>query len=173
MRQSRRAFVAGAAACWAGCVGPSAGPTSDAETDSTADRRTANVPADQPETPTCERDLPSGGLAGSGTLAPGEFTAALALTNSELACGDVVRYEVTVAGETPVDCLVFERNAWDAYVDGARDVPVVSRYSRVGVTAADVTLTLDRGQYLFAVDYTGLMTPPGAEDVAVEYTVRA
>lgn len=99
------------------------------------------------------------------TIPPGEFRSAVALTNSGRARGDIVHYEVEVAGDTGIDCLVFEREAWDAYADGARDVDVVRAYSRVNVTEADVTVQLDRGEYLFALDHTDLLTDPGPDGV--------
>ncbi|QHS16638.1 hypothetical protein GWK26_05460 [haloarchaeon 3A1-DGR] len=108
---------------------------------------------------------------GSPTLQPGEFTA-IALTNAPTARGDVLHYEVTVAGSTPVDCLVLERDPYDAYVDGARDVPIVDEYSRVGVREAEVTVELDRGEYLFVLDHTALKTDPGSDPVTVEHVVE-
>lgn len=110
-------------------------------------------------------------IAGSPTLKPGEYTA-LALTNSPDARGDVLHYEVSVAGETSVDCVVFERDAYDAYADGDRDVPVVSEYSRTDVTDASVTVELDRGEYIYAVDYTSLLTEPGPASVTVDHVVE-
>lgn len=108
---------------------------------------------------------------GTPTLRPGEFSA-VALTNSPRASGDVLHYEVAVAGDTAVDCLVFRRDAYDAYEAGARDVPVVAEYSRTAVTDADVTARLDRGEYLFAVDHTTLLTDSGTGSVEVHVVVE-
>ena len=136
-------------------------------------QRTPHSSTDEDPTPDCARDPPSGSLDGTFTVAPGEFVAAIALSNSSTGCGGVVRYEVSVRGETPVDCLVFEREAWDAYVGGARDVSFVSRYSETGVTDVTVTHQLDRGQYLFAVDYSSVATPPGDGSVTVDARVES
>ena len=48
-------------------------------------------------------------------------------------------------------------------------MPIVSEYSREGISEASVTATLDRGEYLFALDYTGLLTDPSRESVEVEF----
>ncbi|WP_280535445.1 hypothetical protein [Halopenitus sp. POP-27] len=108
---------------------------------------------------------------GAPTLQPGEFTA-IAITNAPTARGDVLHYEVTVQGSTPVDCLVLERDAYDAYVDGARDVPIASAYSRTGVRETEVTVELDRGEYLFVLDHTTLATDPGSDPVTVDHVVE-
>ncbi|SEH58979.1 hypothetical protein SAMN05192561_11012 [Halopenitus malekzadehii] len=108
---------------------------------------------------------------GAPTLQPGEFTA-IAITNAPTARGDVLHYEVTVAGSTPVDCLVLERDAYDAYIEGARDVRIVNEYSRIGVREAEMTVELDRGEYLFVLDHTALKTDPGSNPVTVEHVVE-
>ena len=66
---------------------------------------------------------------------------------------------------------MLRRDAWDAYVDGARDVSVVDAYSRVGDTEASLTERLGQGEFNFTVDYTNLVTEPGAEPVEVSYVV--
>ena len=110
-------------------------------------------------------------ISGSPTLQPGEYSG-IALTNSPQAQGDILHYQVSVAGETGVDCLVFDRENWDAYADGARDVDVVTEYSRTNVTDVSVTLRLDRGEYLFAIDYTSLLTDPCQDSVEVSHVVE-
>ncbi|WP_224333082.1 hypothetical protein [Haloprofundus halobius] len=100
------------------------------------------------------------------TLQPGEFSA-IALTNSPQASGKVLHYDIAVEGDTSVDCLVFEREAYDAYEDGARDVPFVPEYSRTGVSETTLIRTLDRGEYIFSLDYTEQVTAPGEESVTV------
>lgn len=99
-------------------------------------------------------------MTGTETLQPGQFSA-VALTNSPRASGDVLHYHVTVEAGPEVDCLVFEREAYDAYQDGDRGVAVVSEYSRTGVTETTLTRTLDEGEYVFSLDYTDLLTEPG------------
>jgi hypothetical protein len=70
-------------------------------------------------------------------------------------------------GDTVVDCLVFEREAYGAYQDGARDVSFVSEYSRTEVTETTLVCTLDQGEYIFSLDYTEQATTPGEEHVTV------
>lgn len=173
MKRSRRAFVAGTVAAWSGCVGVgSSTPEAERRRPETV-QRTPPPSGEADATPDCTRDPPSGSLDGTFTVAPGAFVAAVALSNSSTACGGVVRYDVSVRGDTPVDCLVFEREAWGAYVDGARDASFVSRYSQTDVTDATAAHQLDRGQYLFAVDYTSVATPPGDEPVTVDVRVES
>jgi hypothetical protein len=105
-------------------------------------------------------------VEGTPTLRPGQFSA-VALTNSPRASGDVLHYDVAVDGDAEVDCLVFERAAYDAYEDGARDVPIVAEYSRTGITETTLTRTLDRGEYVFSLDHTDLVTDPGERRVTV------
>jgi hypothetical protein len=110
-------------------------------------------------------------MEGTPTLQPGDFEA-VALTNSKQASDEVLHYEVTTSGDKTVDCVVFERDAYDAYEEGDRDVPTVSKYSRINVTAADVTKQLDQGEYIFVVDYTELMTTPAEDSVEVDLSVE-
>lgn len=105
-------------------------------------------------------------MDGTETLQPGQFSA-VALTNSPQASGDILHYDITVEGGTEVDCLVFERKAYDAYQDGDRDVSIVSEYSRTGITETTVTRTLDEGEYVFSLDNTDLMTDPSETSVTV------
>jgi len=105
------------------------------------------------------------------TLRPGEFSA-IALTNSPGASGDILRYDVATGGDNRVDCLVFERDAYDAYADGAREVSIVPEYSRTGVTETTLTGTLDGGEYIFSLDYTSLVTAPGENSVTVHRVIR-
>jgi len=105
-------------------------------------------------------------MDGTETLRPGQFSA-VALTNSPRASGDILHYDIAVDGSTEVDCLVFEREAYDAYQNGNRDVSIISEYSRTGVTEATLTRTLDKGEYIFALDYTDLVTDPGETTVTV------
>lgn len=166
---ARRGFLAAVPAVLGGCTAFAGTPTPTDRPDSDDD----GVPDgadDYPNDP--GRAVRSSRSEGSPTLPPGEVATGIALTNHPDASGEVLHYEVTVDGETPVDCLVFRRDAWDAYVDGARDVAVVDEYSRVGVTEASLTAQLDRGEFIFAVDYTGLLTDPGPDPVDVEYVVE-
>ncbi|WP_424002132.1 hypothetical protein ACOZ4I_00970 [Haloarcula salina] len=168
MRLTRRGFVAGVCALGSGCVGfgDSSTPTPRPDRDGDgAPDHADDYPGDE------RRAFRSFQWEGTATLEPGEFQA-VALTNSERASGDFLDYEVSVHGETPVDCLVFERDAYDRYQDGARDVSVVSAYSRVGVTDASVTEQLARGEYLFALDYTDQSTAPGTAPVEVSITLE-
>lgn len=151
-----------------GCLG-GGGPTTPT---SRPDRDEDGVPDqadDYPEDP--ERAVRTGRVEGTPTLQPGDFSA-VALTNSPRAEGKVLHYELSVAGGTPIDCLVFERDAYDAYVDGARDVPIVDEYSRTDVTEASLTARLDRGEYIFALDYTAQSTPPGTAPVEVDWLLE-
>jgi hypothetical protein len=105
-------------------------------------------------------------MDGTETLRPGQFSA-VALTNSPQASGDILHYDITVDGSTEVDCLVFEREEYDAYQDGDRDVSIVSEYSRTGITETTLTRTLDEGEYIFSLDYTDMVTDPDETSVSV------
>jgi hypothetical protein len=147
------------------------------------------IQADSTPTPKSDRDgdgIPDSGddypddssravrtfhMEGTPTLHPGDFEA-VALTNSKTASDQVLHYEVATSGDKPVDCVVFERDAYDTYEEGDRDVPVVSEYSRIDVTEAALTTQLDRGEYIFAVDYTALLTAPAEDSVAVDLSVE-
>ncbi|ELZ21977.1 hypothetical protein [Natrinema limicola] len=96
----------------------------------------------------------------------------MALTNSEQDSGDIVKYEVTVTGSTGIDCLVFQRDAYDSYADGARDVSVMSEYSRLDVSETEVTEQIDKGEYMFVVDHTDLLTEPSTVPVEVSFVVQ-
>jgi hypothetical protein len=166
MDLSRRAFVAAAALC-GGCLG-SGSSTPTPRPDSDGD----GVPDDADDYPNDERLARwSSSSEGVTTLEPGEFNS-WALTNGDQTPGEYVHYDVTVSGEGRADCLVLARDAYDAFVDGARDVSLVSAYSRTDVSEATVTERLDGGEYLFVLDYTGLGSDPGADSVEVEYTVE-
>ena len=166
MELSRRAFVATAALC-GGCLGsgsstPTPGPDSDGD----------GVPDGVDDYPDDERlARRSSSATGTTTLQAGAFKS-WALTNGDQTPGEYVHYDVAVTGEGRVDCLVLDRQAYDAFVDGARDVSVVSAYSRAGVSEATVTERLDGGEYLFVLDYTDLRIAPDQESVEVEYTVE-
>lgn len=167
---SRRTVVAGLAAIGSGCaaLGSPSTPTATPR----PDRDDDGIPDGADDYPTdAQRGIRTFRMAGTTTLDPGDFQA-VALTNEPDDRGEYLHYRVTVGGDTPVDCLVFERDAYDTYEDGARDVPVVSRLSRTGVTDTDVTVRLDRGEYLFALDYTMQGTAPGPDSVEVELLVE-
>lgn len=167
-RTTRRTFLVGLAVLGSGCAGLRPTPTETPRPDRDGD----GVPDDADDYPTdARRAVRTFRLTGTPTLAPGEFDA-VALTNDPDESGEYLHYRVSVQGETPVDCLVFERDAYDAYEEGARDVPVVDRFSRTGVTDIDVTVQLDRGEYLFALDHTALATDPGPAPVEVELLVE-
>lgn len=171
---SRRRFLSSGTALTAltaGCttVDPRSTPTPTARPDRDGD----GVPDGPDDYPTDDRrGVRSFRASGTVSLQPGEFGGAVALTGSPDASGDIVHYEVSVDGDAGIDCLVFRRDAWDAYADGARDVAVVREYSRVDVTEASVTVQLDHGEYLFALDYTELLTAPGPEPVDVEHLLE-
>ena len=168
MRTPRRALLGSIATLTVGgCFGNQGQETSTTQPDRDHD----GVPDHADDYPTDDqRAFQSSYSSGSPTLQRGEFVA-IALTNSPLASGDIVHYEVSTEGGTGIDCLVFERPAYDAYVSGSRDVSVVSRYSRTGVTSVSVTEHLDRGEYIFVVDYTELVTAPETDSVDVRYAV--
>lgn len=170
VRVSRRAVLATVPAVVGGCTEVGFGQASTPTTH--ADRDDDGVPDqadDYPNDP--DRAFESGRSHGTTTIEPGEFAAGNALTNHPDDRGDILHYEVSVDGDALVDCLVFRRDAWDAYAGGARDVPVVDQYSRVGVSDANVTEQLAAGEFLFAIDNTGLLTDPTATSVDVTYTV--
>jgi hypothetical protein len=169
MRLSRRAVVAALLAAGGGCLDGSAGSTptataTDGDGDSVPDRVD-----DYPDDP--DRAFRSLRAAGTVTLRPGEFDA-LALTNSPRAGGEVLHYDVSVVGEGTVDCLVLEREAYDAYQQGARDVPVVEAYSRTGVTETALTSRLATGEFLFVLDNTDLAGEASAEPLTVSRVVE-
>lgn len=170
MGLSRRLFLSSLPVFAAGCTSLTPGSTTPT---ARPDRDGDGVPDGADDYPTDDRrGVRSFRTSGTVTLRPGEFRAGVALTNSPDASGDIVHYEVSVDGEAGIDCLVFRREAWDAYADGARDVDVVSAYSRLDVTEASVTVQLDEGEYLFALDYTELLTDPGPDPVEVEHRLE-
>lgn len=162
-RQSRRAFIAALTAVGGGCLGSRQSSTGTDAPDSDGD----GVPDYGDDYPDDDRRaFRSFHTAGTVTLDRHQFSA-VALTNSPQASGDVLHYDIAVEGHTPIDCLVLEREAYDAYEGGARNIAMVSEYSRVGVTETTLTRTLDQGEYVFSLDYTGLITEPGKESVTV------
>ena len=168
MQQSRRAFVVALAGIGSGCVGVRQfSPTTtapDTDGDGIPDRAD-RYPNDS------RRAFRDHGREGTYTLRPGQFSAT-ALTNSPRASGEILHYDVEVEGPTEVDCLVFEREAYDAYVTGARDVPIVSEYSRTGITETTLTRTLDEGEYIFSLDHTSQTTDPGERSVTVNLSLE-
>ncbi|MBZ6496372.1 hypothetical protein [Natrinema longum] len=163
MKQSRRAFVVVLVGIGSGCVGTRQSSPTTTESDTDGDGvpdRADRYPNDS------RRAFRDHSREGTYTLRPGQFSAT-ALTNSPEASGEVLHYDVEVEGDTEVDCLVFEREAYDAYAAGARDVPIVSEYSRTGVTKTTLTRTLDKGEYLFSLDYTSQVTAPSEQSVTV------
>jgi hypothetical protein len=170
MDLSRRLFLSSVPVLAAGCA--SLDPRSKTPT-ARPDRDGDGVPDGVDDYPTDDRRaVRSFRASGTVTLLPGEFKGAVALTDSPDASGDIVHYEVSVDGEAGIDCLVFRRDAWDAYAAGSRDVDVVGAYSRLDVTATDVTVQLDAGEYLFALDYTELLTDPGPDPVEVRHILE-
>jgi hypothetical protein len=169
MRTPRRALLGSIATLsLSGCLGRQ---QQQMPSTTRADRDQDGVPDHADDYPTDDRRaFQSSYSSGSPTLQPGEFSA-VALTNSPQASDDIVHYEVSTASDTSIDCLVFERSAYDAYESGNRDVSVVSRYSRTDVTSVSVTEQLGRGEYIFVVDYTELLTSPETDSVEVRYTV--
>jgi hypothetical protein len=169
MRTPRRALLGSIATLTVGgCLGKQGQTTSTTQSDRDQD----GVPDHADDYPTDDRRaFQSSYSSGSPTLQPGEFSA-IALTNSPQASGDILHYEASTDGDTGIDCLVFERTAYDAYESGNRDVSVVSRYSRTDVTSVSVTDQLDRGEYIFVVDYTQQLTAPGTDSVDVQYAVE-
>ncbi|WP_408957263.1 hypothetical protein [Natrinema sp. 74] len=165
MQQSRRAVVVALAGIGSGCVGTRQSSPATTESDTDGD----GIPdhADRyPNDP--RRAFRDQSREGTYTLHPGQFSAT-ALTNSPQASGKVLHYEAEVEGDTEVDCLVFEREAYDAYAAGDRDVSIVSEYSRTGITETTLTRTLDEGEYLFSLDYTRQVTDPGEQSVTVNH----
>lgn len=170
MGLSRRLFLSSLPVLTAGCT--SLDPRSATPT-ARPDRDGDGVPDGADDYPTDDRRAVRRFRAsGTVTLQPGEYKGAVALTNSPAASGDILHYEVSVDGETGIDCLVFRREAWDAYADGSRDVDIVPEYSRMDVMEAAVTVQLDEGEYLFALDYTGLLTDPGPDPVDVAHRLE-
>lgn len=171
MGLSRRLFLSSASVLTAGCA--SLDPRSTATPTPCPDRDGDGVPDGADDYPTDDRRASrSFRASGTVTLQPGEFGGAVALTDSPDASGDIVHYEVSVDSDEGIDCLVFRRDAWDAYADGSRDVDIVPEYSRVDVTEAAVTVQLDEGEFLFALDYTELLTDPGPDPVDVEHLLE-
>jgi len=171
VHRSRRALLGSiATVTLGGCLDD---VTSQSTTTTTSDRDGDGVPDhadDYPDDPDRAFQSFHAESGGATTLEPGDFQA-FALTNSPTASGDVLHYEASVAGDTPIDCLVFERDAYDRYERGARDVPIVESYSRTAVTEASLTTQLDRGEYIFVVDYTDQTTPAESGPIDVTYTL--
>jgi hypothetical protein len=68
--------------------------------------------------------------------------------------------------------LVFERTNYDEYEDGARDVPVVDRYTHTDVTEASVLDALDDRELILAVDNTELLSPATDRLLEVEFLLE-
>ena len=168
MRYSRRIFVLSAILCGSGCIRPQSASTPTPKSDRDGD----GIPDSGDDYPNdSSRAVRTFQMEGTPTLQPGDFKS-VALTNSKQASGDVLHYEVATSGDKTVDCVVFERDAYDAYEEGDRDVPTVSKYSRIDVTEAELTKQLDRGEYIFVVDYTELLTSPAEDSVEVDLSVE-
>ncbi len=158
----------GIAAAGSGCLGLRSEPTPTARPDSDDD----GVPDGVDDYPSDDRRaFQSSSAAATTTIDAGEFRA-IGLTNSPRASGEYLDYEVAVEGEGTVDCLVFRREAYDAYEQGARDASVVAALSRTDVSEAKVVDRLPEGQFIFSLDYTEQTTEPGRESVTVMYTVE-
>ncbi|MBP2251001.1 hypothetical protein J2754_001322 [Halarchaeum solikamskense] len=173
MNRSRRALLGSLAAVTLGGCLDDVTSRSTTTTTTASDRDGDGVPDrgdDYPDDPDRAFRSFHADSGGATTLEPGDFQA-FALTNSPEASGDVLHYEASVAGDTPIDCLVFERDAYDRYERGDRDVPIAESYSRAAVTETSLTARLDRGAYVFAVDYTDQTTPTGTGPVDVTYTL--
>ncbi|WP_459191606.1 twin-arginine translocation signal domain-containing protein [Halosimplex sp. J119] len=169
MRSTRRAFVVALAAAGGGCLGIGNDPTPTARPDSDDD----GIPDDVDDYPTDDRRglRSSSTEATESTIEAGEFRA-YGLTNSPQDSGEYVEYDVTVEGEGAVDCLVFRREAYDAYEEGDRDAAVVDELSRTGVSETNVVEQLPEGEFIFVLDYTAQATDPERERVTVSYSVE-
>ncbi|WP_436925705.1 hypothetical protein [Halosimplex amylolyticum] len=170
MSPRRRAFVSTLVAALGGCTG--LGSSSSSTPTARPDRDGDGVPDGADDYPDDgRRARRSSSSEGTTTIEVGEFEAT-ALTNSPEASGGFLAYDVTVDGEGTVDCLVFRREDYDAFAEGARDVPVVSAFSRTDVSEAQVVEQLPEGEFIFALDYTEQATGPSRESVTVTYTVE-
>jgi hypothetical protein len=168
MRIYRRELVLSAFFASSGCIGHQRDPTPTAKPDSDGD----GIPDSADDYPAdATRGSRTFRRKGTLTLQPGDFDA-VAITNSNQSNSQVLHYKVATGGDIAVDCLLFERDAYDAYEEGNREVSVVSEYSRINVTETELTKQLDQGEYIFAVDYTALLTSPEAESVEVDLLVE-
>lgn len=168
VRPTRREFVAALAAATGGCLGVGGEPTPTALPDSDGD----GVPDRGDDYPTDDRrGHRTSRSAGTTTVEAGEFRA-VALTNSPTASGEYLAYDAAVEGEGTVDCLVFRREAYDAYEAGDRDAAVVSALSRTGVSETSLVERLPEGEFVFALDYTEQATDPERDRVTVTYAVE-
>ncbi|MFD1512515.1 hypothetical protein [Halomarina rubra] len=170
MAPSRRVFLTGALTSLTGCstFGQQSPTTSTPHPDSDGD----GVPdaGDQfpnnPEyyTVSSSWQTTSEDLA---TLAPGEYSAHYLHGNT----GDDNRhlhYELTVHGAHPVDCLFIDRDEWDPFVDGNRDVPIRDDLSVLDTTQTSFTVPIPPEPCLFVLDYTKQGTPPGEVPIDIE-----
>ena len=106
---------------------------------------------------------------GAITLRPGAFGGAVAFTDASSDHGAIVHYDISVEGTTGVDCLIFDRSAWDAYQAGDHDVDPVSVFSRLDVTETTTTVRVEGGEYPFAIDNTRVGTDPGPNTVTMHH----
>lgn len=169
MPVSRRTFVASLAGVVSGCTAPGSSPTATPAPDRDGDGAPDGPDAYPTDDRRAVRDLH---VAGTVTLEPGTYGGGVFLSAPSTSGQRVLDYAVSVDGPASVDCLVFEPSAWDAYVDGARDVPVVSAYSRLDVNSVSVTAVLNGREYVWAIDYTALATAPGSTSVDVHHEVE-
>ena len=171
MQVPRRAVLLGAATTVSGCSALSQSskstptPPPDSDGDGTYDPIDAYP--ENPQLGSLESRTVSEGM----TLERGEYDAhhpGFDRREGEAS----LRYEVDVTSRGNVDCLVLEREAYDAFNDGARDVSIVESMSQLDVRETLVTEPIPAGEYLFVLDYTDLGTPVGSEAVEVALVVE-
>ncbi|WP_415379192.1 hypothetical protein [Halosimplex sp. TS25] len=170
MSPTRRAFATGLAAVCGGCLG--LGPAQSSTPTDRPDSDGDGVPDDVDDYPNDDRRaFRSSSSEGTTTIEAGEFRA-IGLTNTPQDSGEYVDYDVAVEGEGTVDCLVFRREEYDAYEQGARDASPVAAFSRTDVSEAHVVEQLPEGQFIFSLDCTEQSTEPGRESVTVTYSIK-
>jgi len=170
MALQRRAFLLSSVAALSGCSSLTTDPTPT--TTERPDGDGDGVPDgvdDYPGNP----DLAYRSSSSEGTLTvnPGDFSA-YQLQGPGSDGENHLRYEASVVGDGTVDVVVFERGDYDEYEDGARDVPVVDRYTRTDVTEASVLDALGDRELILAVDNTELLSPATDQPVDVEFLLE-
>jgi len=165
MALPRRAFLLSSTTVLSGCSALSTDPTPTERPDRDGDG-VPDGPDDFPDDP--RRALRSSSTEGRFDLAPGEFSAHQ-LQGAAAGGGDYLAFDLTVLGDATVDVLVFERAAYDAYEEGARDVAVVEEYTRTDVADTSLVAELDGSELLLALDNTDQLTPATEETVTVDF----